>query len=321
MKNNKPIIVVMGEPFSIFSEIFFKSLKSKKFLNYKRPLILVGSKDLIKKQMKKLKFFLKINVIDKNNFKNNIDNKVINLINVNFFFKKTFDKISKKSSKYITKCFEISLKLMKNKKGFALINGPISKHSFLNKKFLGITEYLAHKTNKNKKEVMLIYSKKLSVSPITTHLPLKDVQKNISKKKIINNVITINDFYKNKLKKKPRFAVTGLNPHCETIHKISEENTIIKPSINFLRKKNINIKGPYSADTLFIKKNLKNYDVIIGMYHDQVLTPIKTLYGFHAINITLGLPFIRISPDHGTNNKMIGKNISDPQSLLEALFF
>ena len=83
----------------------------------------------------------------------------------------------------------------------------------------------------------------------------------------------------------------------------------------------MNVKGPFSADTIFLKKNIKNYDVIIGMYHDQVLTPIKTLFGFNAINITLGLPFIRMSPDHGPNNQMLGKNFSDPTSLIECLLF
>ena len=83
----------------------------------------------------------------------------------------------------------------------------------------------------------------------------------------------------------------------------------------------LNVNGPFPADTMFIEKNIKKYDVIIGMYHDQVLTPIKTLFNFNAINITLGLPFLRISPDHGPNNQMLGKKKSDPSSLKEALFF
>lgn len=88
-----------------------------------------------------------------------------------------------------------------------------------------------------------------------------------------------------------------------------------------LKNRKIKIYGPFPADTIFLKQNLKKFDVIIGMYHDQVLTPIKTLYGFNAINITLGLPFLRISPDHGPNHEMIGKNKSDPQSLINALKF
>ena len=91
--------------------------------------------------------------------------------------------------------------------------------------------------------------------------------------------------------------------------------------IKKLKLKKFNVDGPYAADTIFIKEYLRNFDVIIGMYHDQVLTPIKTLYGFNAINITLGLPFIRISPDHGPNASMLGKNLSDPKSLIQALKF
>ena len=123
------------------------------------------------------------------------------------------------------------------------------------------------------------------------------------------------------LKKKPKFAVLGLNPHCETISKYSEEDKIIKPSIKKIKRKKINISGPYSADTFFSHKNISKFDVVIGMYHDQVLTPIKTIFKFNAINITLGLPFIRVSPDHGPNNEMLGKNISDPQSLISAINF
>ena len=168
---------------------------------------------------------------------------------------------------------------------------------------------------------MLIYNNKTGVSPITTHLPLKHVCKNISKKKIINNVKKIHQFYKKYLNKKISIAVLGLNPHCETTDSFSEEDKIIIPAIKTLKEKKINVKGPYSADTFFQNKNLINFDVVVGMYHDQVLTPIKTLYKFDAINITLGLPYIRISPDHGTNNQMIGKNQSDPQSLYAAIKF
>ena len=113
----------------------------------------------------------------------------------------------------------------------------------------------------------------------------------------------------------------GLNPHCETIDKVSEEKQIIIPAINFAKKINFKVDGPFSTDTFFLKKNIDRYDVVIGMYHDQVLTPLKTLYNFNAINITLGLPFLRISPDHGPNNKMIGKNKSDPSSIFYAMKF
>ena len=123
------------------------------------------------------------------------------------------------------------------------------------------------------------------------------------------------------MRKKPKFAILGLNPHCESTDKISEEKKEIIPAINVLNKNKINISGPYAADTFFLKKNINKYDVVVGMYHDQVLTPLKTLYEYDAINITLGLPFIRISPDHGPNETMLGKNLSNPLSLLKAIKF
>ena len=103
--------------------------------------------------------------------------------------------------------------------------------------------------------------------------------------------------------------------------KHSEEEKILNPAIKSLKQNNIKISGPFPADTIFLKKNYEQYDVIVGMYHDQVLTPLKTLYGFSAINITIGLPFIRITVDHGPNNKMIGKNLSSPTSFIEILNF
>ena len=141
------------------------------------------------------------------------------------------------------------------------------------------------------------------------------------KKKIHTQVNLIADFYKNNFKKIPNIAITGLNPHCESNFKDCEEDLIITPAIKELQSKNFKVHGPFPADTIFSKEHLKNYDVIIGMYHDQVLTPMKALFGFDAINITLGLPFIRISPDHGPNSSMLGKNLSNPKSLIEALKF
>ena len=102
---------------------------------------------------------------------------------------------------------------------------------------------------------------------------------------------------------------------------MSETNKEIIPAIKYLKKKKIKVYGPYPADTIFLKNNLKKFNVVFGMYHDQVLSPMKTLFGFDAVNITLGLPFIRVSPDHGPNIKMIGKNLSDPTSLIQSIIF
>jgi len=315
----EPIIIVAGEPSSVFLEIFFKSLKFKK---YASPLVIIASKKLLQDQMKKLGFFFKINLIDKNfNKFDKLNNKKINLINVEYKFKNSFEKISSKSNDYIRESFEIALQIIKKNKFSKFINGPISKKYFLRGKSLGITEYLAKKTNKNNNVVMLIFNKKLSISPITTHLALKDVHNHISKKKIYTHIELITEFYKKKFKRKPKIAITGLNPHCESNFKDCEEDAIITPAIKSLKVKNFLVEGPFPADTIFSEEYVKKFDLVIGMYHDQVLTPMKALFGFDAINITLGLPFVRVSPDHGPNSSMLGKNLSNPKSLIAALKF
>ena len=315
---NKPIILVAGEPNSIFFEILFKAYKSKKF---NTPLILIASYKLLKFQMKSLKINKNIRILNKKNLKKyKLSNKSINLINEDYNDSLTFGKISAKSNTYIESCFNSAISLIKSGYSDKLINGPISKKYFLKKKFLGITEYLAHKFKK-KKIAMLIYNKSLSVCPVTTHLPLKYVSKKINKRLIVEKVILISNFFKKTLGFKPKIAVTGLNPHCESTNIFNEDIKILKPAIKYLKKKGHIIFGPFPADTIFLKQNRKKYHVILGMYHDQVLTPIKTLFEYDAINITLGLPFIRVSPDHGPNEKMLGKNSSNPLSLIQAINF
>jgi len=249
--NYKPILIVHGEPNSVFLEIFFKSLRYKKFKN---PLVLICSQKILKFQMKKLKFKMGIKILNPSSLnKIKLNNKTINIIDINYNKNFTFQKITSKSNNYIKDCFETSLKILKLGITNKLINGPISKNSFLNKKFLGITEYLAKKTEASQ-NAMLIYNKKLSVCPVTTHLPLKKVVKSISKKKIKEKIILINSFYQKYLGFKPKIAVLGINPHCESIDKFNEDEKIIKPTIKYLSKKKINVKGPYSADTAFLKK-------------------------------------------------------------------
>ena len=317
MKFN-PILIVAGEPNSVFLEIFFKSINNKKIKN---PIILIASLKLLELQMSKLKVNKKVNIIVNKNLKQNkIFKNKINLINVNYSPKKPFEKISSKSNNYILNCFKLAFEIIKKNKIKKFINGPINKKTFLNKNYLGITEYISKKL-KIKKTAMLIYNKELSVCPLTTHLPLKYVTKKINKKNIIEKVELIDEFYKSKIKKRAKIAVVGLNPHCESVDKFNEDEKIIYPTIKYLRKLNYKISGPYPADTIFLKKNRKKYNVILGMYHDQVLTPIKTLFEYDAINITLGLPFTRISPDHGPNEKMLGKNTSSPLSLIKAISF
>ena len=316
--NSKPILLVAGEPNSIFLEILFKTYRRKKI---KKPLILICSYKLLVLQMKKLGYKKKIKIINIKKIKKyKLDNKFINLIDVKYQQKEAFEKISSKSNTYIENCFKTAIKLINLGIVNNLINGPISKKYFLKNKFLGITEYLAKRSNK-KNIAMLIFNKKLSVCPITTHLPLKKVSKKINKSIIFEKIVLIDNFFKKYFGYKPKIAITGLNPHCESIEKLNEDKRILEPAIRSLIKRKYRVSGPYSADTIFLKKNRVKFNVIVGMYHDQVLTPIKTLFEYDAINITLGLPFIRISPDHGPNEKMLGRNLSNPLSLIKAINF
>ena len=315
--NYNPIIIVAGEPNSVFFELFFKVIKKK----IKSPIILIASKKLIIKQAKILKKKINFNITNEFEIikkKNRL--KKINLIDVNFNQSPGFSKITPKSNHYITSCFDIAINLLKNNVSNKFINGPISKKTFLKKKFNGITEYLAHKTN-TKKFAMIIYNKNLSVCPLTTHLPIKHVNKRINKLEIIKKVELIYNFWKKEFGKQVKIGVTGLNPHCESIDDFNEDKKIILPTIKKLKKLKYNIEGPLAADTIFLKDNRKKFDLIIGMYHDQVLTPIKTLFEYDAINITIGLPFLRVSPDHGPNESMLGKNKSNYLSLLNSIKF
>ena len=242
MKIKKPVLIVLGEPNSVFTEILSKTFLNNKLTNRKinYPIILIGSKNLIVSQLKKLK--LNLNFKEINNEKK-ISRKLKNqiyLINVDYKFKKPFDIISSKSKKYISDCFKIALNYLNSEQSEILINGPISKKHFLDNKYPGITEYIFNKSKKkiSSNPVMLIFNKKFSVSPLTTHIPLKEVNKRINIKKIVNNALVINNFYKKNLKKKPRFALIGLNPHCESSSKYNEEEKIIIPAIKNLKKKN-----------------------------------------------------------------------------------
>jgi 4-hydroxythreonine-4-phosphate dehydrogenase len=168
---------------------------------------------------------------------------------------------------------------------------------------------------------MLLGSEKLKVALATTHIPLKAVPKKITKSLIINKAIILNEELKNKFRiKNPQITLLGLNPHAGEGGKIgSEEKEILLPAVKELRKKKINISYPKSADTAFTKKGLNETDAFLGMYHDQVLPVLKALSFGSAVNVTLGIPIVRTSVDHGVALDMAGSGKSDTASLKEAI--
>ena len=200
-----------------------------------------------------------------------------------------------------------------------LITGPVNKE-IINQsgfEFSGHTEFLSDVANV-KKVVMLLMNEKLKVALLTTHIPLSEVPLKVTKKNLKETTSIIVKEFKKKWKiSNPSVCILGLNPHAGEGGYIGhEEEEIIKPFVN---SANENIYGPISADTAFINQNIKKYDVFLAMYHDQALPVIKSMGFGNTLNITLGLPFIRVSVDHGTAFDLAGKNIADFSSMNEAL--
>lgn len=307
----KKILLVSGDPNSINSEIISKTLK-KLNTKTKKNIYLISNYELIKKQFKFFKFnekLLKVNNLDQ--AKNDLG---IKIFDIKLNFKNPFNVKIKEASKFVLDSLNFANKLANNNKDICIINCPINKN-LLNNKGLGVTEFLAKKNKlKNESVVMLIKNKELAVCPITTHVDIKDIPKKLKKNNIIKKIKIINNWYKSNLKKRPKIAVLGLNPHNAELRKKSEEINVIIPAINKLKKNKINVEGPLVSDTIFIK-NYKKYDVIVGMFHDQVLSPFKAIYKFNAVNLTLGLSFLRLSPDHGIAFDLIKKNKASSESL------
>lgn len=281
------ILIMLSDHYSISEKIILNSLNYLK--NKKNIYVFIGNSNFFQELAKKT---YKINKFE------NLNKKYINFFNI---------QIKKLSmEKYINYITDISINLLRKKKVKALITMPLNK-KILGKKFPGFTEFFAKKLNQYGKENMLLYNNNLSVCPITTHVPIKKISTFVTKKKILNTINNINNFYKKIIKKEAQIKVCGLNPHAgkDFFGNNNEENKIIIPALKKINKKIIKVTGPLSADTIFI--NHKN-KVILGMYHDQVLTTFKALKKFNAINITIGLKYLRISPDHGTGLDLIKKN-------------
>jgi 4-hydroxy-L-threonine phosphate dehydrogenase PdxA len=311
----KKIILVSGDPNSINSELIYKSLK-KLNSSVKNKIYLITNFNLIEKQLNKLNYKMKFEVVK--NIQEQTNSGKIKVINIDLKFKNPFNIPRTLSSRFVQRSLSLAHELAMEKNVIGLINCPINKN-LLNAGKTGVTEYLASKCGiKNNSEVMLIKNKKLSVSPITTHIDIKEVSKRINKTKIVKKVLTINKWFKNIYKKNPNIGVLGLNPHNAEFRNKSEEKKIIIPAILQLKHMGINVKGPLVSDTIFMQE-YKDYDVLVGMFHDQVLAPFKALFKFDAINITLGLNYLRASPDHGIAVNLIGKNKANPKSLIKCI--
>jgi 4-hydroxythreonine-4-phosphate dehydrogenase len=220
-----------------------------------------------------------------------------------------------------------AVEFVQNGKASSIVTNPINKQVLYQAGFTfpGHTEYLAnlaaHSGKAIMRPVMMLVSRELKTVPLTIHIPLRMVPQSITEKLIVETGQIVSDDMKKYFGlKSPRLAFAGLNPHAGEGGSIgSLEKEIIEPALSVLTARGVNASGPYPADTLFHATARKNYDVVIGMYHDQALIPIKTLAFDEGVNTTLGLPFVRTSPDHGTAYDIAGKGIANPTSLIEAI--
>ncbi|MBI5417588.1 4-hydroxythreonine-4-phosphate dehydrogenase PdxA, partial [Candidatus Poribacteria bacterium] len=222
------------------------------------------------------------------------------------------------SVEYILKTYD----LLKKKSVQAMVTCPISKEAMSKAGFLypGHTELLS-KLTKTKKYAMMLAGEKLKVVLVTTHMAINKVSIAITKEKVEEKIKLTSEFFEKFLSvKKPKIAVSGLNPHSGEAGMFgNEEIKKITPAIENMKKKGIDVSGPYPADALFYKAHHGIYDAVIVMYHDQGLIPLKMLYMDSGVNITLGLPIIRTSPDHGTAFDIASKGIASPNSLISAI--
>ncbi len=209
----------------------------------------------------------------------------------------------------------------------AIVTNPIAKNVLYRSGFAepGHTEFLAklakESTGKTATPVMMLWSPELAVVPVTIHLPFRDVVSKLTSELVVETArIVARDLTARFGISRPRIVVAGLNPHAGEQGALGDEDgKIVAPAVKRLQSEGIDAIGPLPADTLFHERARATYDVALCMYHDQALIPIKTLAFDHAVNVTLGLPFVRTSPDHGTAFDIAGKGTADPSSLLAAL--
>ena len=319
----KVILISAGDPASISTEITIKAIESSKINKNIKPIVVSNSK-LIESCKNVIKSNIQLNEIeDKVNFSDFKENH-LNIITLKIPDNIILGEQNIKYASFVKNSIITCVKTQMKSIASAIVTNPINKKMMYRSgfKFQGHTDFLASLSKNKKNPVMMLVSSELKTIPLTIHVPLKHVPKLISKDLI---EITINIAKESLISlfniSKPRIVVTGLNPHSGENGEIGdEEEKIIIPAIKKAKQKqDCFLKGPISADTAFSSENRKDYDVAICMYHDQALIPIKTLDFFNGVNVTLGLDFIRTSPDHGTGFDIAGKNIANPYSLIAAI--
>ncbi len=300
------LLITLGDPAGIGPEIIAKCLTKKKIQQIPR-ITIIGDKATLFR-------YLPGGRLPKN----------CSLLDIPRRSKKGFQpaKSSLESAKASLGYLDEAIRLLKKNAATALATAPICKEtiSAFQKGFRGHTEYLAGHFGIKRYEMMFV-AKNIKTVIVTRHIPLKDVSRAITKQKVVSTILLTHDVLKKSYKiKKPLLGVCGLNPHAGEGGLLGKEEIFsIKPAIRKAKERGVMVEGPFPADTLFYPKNASKYDAIIAMFHDQGLGPIKALYFSELVNVTIGLPFPRTSPAHGTAFDIAGKGIADPSSMLSAI--
>lgn len=311
----KPIIgITIGDPAGIGPEVTLKALLNQKIHNLCHPLV-IGDSRIIASY---LPSFRKISSITQAQFLYPIidvlDLKNISPTQINL------GKPTRRSTKAAFDYIKTAVKLALEKKIDALVTAPISKKGlFLSGlKWPGHTQMLKDLT-KSKQVAMVFISPSFKIALLTTHIPLKEVPINVKKAEIVSLVKMIYKYSFLFNLSEPKIGIAALNPHAGEDGFLGDEEEEIVKAIKILQKEKINVSGPYPADTVFVKAKNKEIDFVIAMYHDQAMIPVKLLEWEKAVNVSLGLPFMRTSPAHGTAYDIAGKNKANPESMIEAI--
>jgi len=311
----------MGDPAGISAEITIKSWLLRKS-KYIPPFIFFGSNKLLLKRAKEMGLNIETKIIqDFQNFEPDYFLKFIPVYDIPIFDEK-LGLYEEKNDSAVIESILHTIDFIKNNKINAIVTNPVNKNSLKHneRQYSGQTELFADIFN-SKQQVMLLTSDEMRVVPLTRHIPISLIPGSINKKLIIDTTIVgIESLKKYFNITKPKVAITGLNPHAGDNGLIgSEEIEIITPAVEYLQKQSYSVSGPLSADSLFHDSSLRKYDLIVCMYHDQALIPIKARSLYSAVNVTLGLDIIRTSPDHGTGYDIANKFVANEASLIEAL--
>lgn len=314
-----PVAVTIGDPAGIGPEVVLKSLSQ--IPSFQKKVLVVGGFPILDRYNKKYKLGLTLRTADPDN-PTPVEGAVAVLnVRTEVDRKKIVGTSSPVCGRAAVEYLKAAVSLILGGKVRALATAPINKNSIhkAGYSYPGHTEMLADWTG-TRRFAMMFASDRLKVVLATIHLPLARVKGTISKELLEEKIFLIHRFFNSLDIKNPRIAVAGVNPHAgeEGIFG-DEERKIVVPAIRRMAKKGIRVSGPFPADTLFVKSRLAEYDVVLAMYHDQGLIPAKLLAFNRLVNVTLGLPFLRTSVDHGTAFDIAGKNRANPSSMISAI--